>query len=278
MLDDLDRALIPALHLDVRASFSRIAEGLGVSARTVARRYRRLRTEAGLRVVGLADPHRGGPRAVAGPADGDGTVGAGRRRGTRTAAGHVLGQAHLRGHGGHGGDPRPGRGRLRQLPTAARRPAYRRRHRRLRALSAAHLPGRPPNWRRSAQALDAERQAALEYRRSAEGVRQPGAQDAGLPARAGTGRAGSSASVPGPCCGCRCARRTWSGSRSRRPPMTSRPSSPRPPDAPIWSRRHCAAIRPACTAVSRSGSGRFGRSTHWRRARCCARSRRRVRR
>lgn len=60
MLDDLDRALIHALHIDGRAPFSRIAVALGVSAQTVARRYRRLRTEASLRVVGLADPHQAG--------------------------------------------------------------------------------------------------------------------------------------------------------------------------------------------------------------------------
>ncbi|ARF55235.1 Lrp/AsnC family transcriptional regulator [Streptomyces gilvosporeus] len=58
MLDDLDRGLVHALHLDGRAPFSRIAAALGVSTQTVARRYRRLRAEAGLRVVGLPDPHR----------------------------------------------------------------------------------------------------------------------------------------------------------------------------------------------------------------------------
>ncbi|MFE2097462.1 AsnC family protein [Streptomyces sp. PTD9-10] len=41
MLDDLDRALIHALHRDGRAPFSRIAGVLGVSARTIARRSRR---------------------------------------------------------------------------------------------------------------------------------------------------------------------------------------------------------------------------------------------
>ncbi|MFI7642568.1 Lrp/AsnC family transcriptional regulator [Nonomuraea sp. NPDC049400] len=55
MLDDLDRGLIHALHIDGRAPFSRIAEVLGVSTQTVARRYRRLRAEAGLRVVGLPE-------------------------------------------------------------------------------------------------------------------------------------------------------------------------------------------------------------------------------
>jgi DNA-binding Lrp family transcriptional regulator len=60
MLDDLDRGLIHALHIDGRAPFSRIAAVLGVSAQTVARRYARLRTEASLRVVGLTDPHQAG--------------------------------------------------------------------------------------------------------------------------------------------------------------------------------------------------------------------------
>jgi DNA-binding Lrp family transcriptional regulator len=60
MLDDLDRALIHALHIDGRAPFSRIATALDVSPQTVARRYRRLRAEASLRVVGLPDPRQAG--------------------------------------------------------------------------------------------------------------------------------------------------------------------------------------------------------------------------
>ncbi|MFI6638964.1 Lrp/AsnC family transcriptional regulator [Streptomyces sp. NPDC050504] len=60
MLDTLDRALIHALHIDARAPFSQIAAALDVSPQTIARRYRRLRDEASLRVVGLADPHRAG--------------------------------------------------------------------------------------------------------------------------------------------------------------------------------------------------------------------------
>ncbi|MFD8750258.1 Lrp/AsnC family transcriptional regulator [Kitasatospora sp. NPDC059577] len=72
MLDDLDRALVHALRVDGRAPFNRIAAVLDVSPQTVARRYRRLRAEAGLRVVGLADPHRAGRaqwllRLTAGP-------------------------------------------------------------------------------------------------------------------------------------------------------------------------------------------------------------------
>lgn len=51
----MDRGLIHALHIDGRAPFSQIGAVLGVSNQTIARRYRRLRTEAGLRVVGLPD-------------------------------------------------------------------------------------------------------------------------------------------------------------------------------------------------------------------------------
>ncbi|SPL94666.1 Putative transcriptional regulatory protein [[Actinomadura] parvosata subsp. kistnae] len=53
MADKLDRRLIHALQLDARAPFSRIAEVLGVSDQTVARRYRRLRTADLLRVVAV---------------------------------------------------------------------------------------------------------------------------------------------------------------------------------------------------------------------------------
>ncbi len=60
MLDVVDRALIHALHIDARAPFSRVGEVLGVSTQTVARRYQRLRADAGLRVVGLPDPDRAG--------------------------------------------------------------------------------------------------------------------------------------------------------------------------------------------------------------------------
>ena len=60
MLDEIDRGLIHALQIDGRAPFSRIATVLGVSTQTVARRYRRLRAEWGLRVVGLPDPYRAG--------------------------------------------------------------------------------------------------------------------------------------------------------------------------------------------------------------------------
>jgi DNA-binding Lrp family transcriptional regulator len=54
-LDELDRQLVHALQIDGRASFGRIAEILGASDRTVARRYRRLRSTGALRVVGTVD-------------------------------------------------------------------------------------------------------------------------------------------------------------------------------------------------------------------------------
>ncbi|MFD9700949.1 Lrp/AsnC family transcriptional regulator [Lentzea sp. NPDC059081] len=64
-LDTLDRQLLQALHLDPRASFARIGEVLGVSDRTVARRYARLRDERVIHLVGMADPgHLGGAEQV----------------------------------------------------------------------------------------------------------------------------------------------------------------------------------------------------------------------
>lgn len=54
--DALDRRLTQALQLDGRMPFSRIAEVLGVSDQTVARRYTRLRTEGHIRVLASIDP------------------------------------------------------------------------------------------------------------------------------------------------------------------------------------------------------------------------------
>ncbi|WP_239153811.1 Lrp/AsnC family transcriptional regulator [Virgisporangium aliadipatigenens] len=54
-LDDLDRALIDALRVDGRAPFARLGEVLGVSDRTVARRYNRLRGTGVLNLVGVVD-------------------------------------------------------------------------------------------------------------------------------------------------------------------------------------------------------------------------------
>ncbi|MEU1597348.1 Lrp/AsnC family transcriptional regulator [Streptomyces sp. NPDC005708] len=57
-LDRLDLQLLSALEVDGRASFSRIGGVLGVSDQTVARRFRRLRADGGLRIVGVRDAHR----------------------------------------------------------------------------------------------------------------------------------------------------------------------------------------------------------------------------
>jgi DNA-binding Lrp family transcriptional regulator len=53
-----DEQLLHALTLDPRAPFSRIAAVLGVSDQTVARRYRRLRADFGMRVIGMTDGAR----------------------------------------------------------------------------------------------------------------------------------------------------------------------------------------------------------------------------
>jgi DNA-binding Lrp family transcriptional regulator len=55
-IDDLDRQLTHALRINGRAGYREIGTVLGVSDQTVARRYRRLRAEAGVRVVGLPNP------------------------------------------------------------------------------------------------------------------------------------------------------------------------------------------------------------------------------
>jgi DNA-binding Lrp family transcriptional regulator len=55
-LDEFDHALIQALQADGRASFARIGEVLGVSDRTAARRYARLREARVVSLVGLAAP------------------------------------------------------------------------------------------------------------------------------------------------------------------------------------------------------------------------------
>lgn len=56
-LNDLDQRLLQELQLDGRAPFSHLARRLGVSERTVARRYQRLRG-LGLRIVGRPDHTR----------------------------------------------------------------------------------------------------------------------------------------------------------------------------------------------------------------------------
>ena len=55
MLDDVDRGLLHALQLDGRVPFARVADVLGVAETTIARRYKRLRSVASLRVVGAVN-------------------------------------------------------------------------------------------------------------------------------------------------------------------------------------------------------------------------------
>ncbi|GAB2820011.1 Lrp/AsnC family transcriptional regulator [Actinoallomurus bryophytorum] len=57
-MDTVDRGVIHALQIDGRASFRAIADVLEVSENTVARRYRRLRGQGVLRVVGAVDGRR----------------------------------------------------------------------------------------------------------------------------------------------------------------------------------------------------------------------------
>jgi DNA-binding Lrp family transcriptional regulator len=57
-LDQLDRRIIHALYVDGRASFSRLAEVLGTSEQTVARRYGQLHHAGAVRVVGLLNSQR----------------------------------------------------------------------------------------------------------------------------------------------------------------------------------------------------------------------------
>ncbi|ALC24109.1 Lrp/AsnC family transcriptional regulator [Streptomyces pristinaespiralis] len=59
-LDVIDLRLLHALQLDGRAAFSRIADVLGVSDRTVARRFSRLRRTGTARVAGVTSSHRVG--------------------------------------------------------------------------------------------------------------------------------------------------------------------------------------------------------------------------
>jgi Lrp/AsnC family transcriptional regulator, regulator for asnA, asnC and gidA len=55
-VDDLDRRIIEALQENGRASFRRIAAGLGVSEATVRARYARLVSAGILQVVGVTNP------------------------------------------------------------------------------------------------------------------------------------------------------------------------------------------------------------------------------
>lgn len=56
MADDIDRTILRALQYAPRASFRRIGEVAGVSEQTAARRYRALRRDGVVRVVGMLNP------------------------------------------------------------------------------------------------------------------------------------------------------------------------------------------------------------------------------
>jgi DNA-binding Lrp family transcriptional regulator len=56
VIDSIDRQIVHAMQVDGRAPFSRVAAVLGVSEQTVARRWRRLRGDGVVRVLGLATP------------------------------------------------------------------------------------------------------------------------------------------------------------------------------------------------------------------------------
>ncbi|MFF4013900.1 Lrp/AsnC family transcriptional regulator [Streptomyces sp. NPDC001843] len=59
-LSDEEMALAQALQINGRASFREIANALGVSDQTAARRWSRLRSSGRIRVLGLTDPRRMG--------------------------------------------------------------------------------------------------------------------------------------------------------------------------------------------------------------------------
>ncbi|MGI8879957.1 MAG: Lrp/AsnC family transcriptional regulator [Jatrophihabitans sp.] len=56
--DRTDLQIVQCLQISPRVAFRRVGEVLGVSEQTVARRYRRLRTQGAMRVVGLVNPDR----------------------------------------------------------------------------------------------------------------------------------------------------------------------------------------------------------------------------
>ncbi|MFE3033980.1 AsnC family transcriptional regulator [Streptomyces canus] len=181
MLDDLDRGLIHALHIDGRVPFSRIASVLGVSAQTVARRYRRLRAESGLRVVGLTDPHQAGRtqwlvRLTVTPRSARDIAGALVRRPDTSWVKSASGGTEIVAVVHAPNDSASERSLLLyDIPRTAG----------ITAVSAHCLlhtyVGGPANWRRSAEALDEDQRRVLREAVAADGApRQPAAGDAGL--------------------------------------------------------------------------------------------------
>lgn len=60
MIDPLDRNILHGLALDPRVGYAKLADVLGVSEQTVARRYHRMRSEGLVRVIGLTTGERAG--------------------------------------------------------------------------------------------------------------------------------------------------------------------------------------------------------------------------
>jgi DNA-binding Lrp family transcriptional regulator len=60
ILDTVDRQIVHLLTIEPRASFRTVADVVGVSDQTAARRYRRLSESAGLRVLGVVNGSRAG--------------------------------------------------------------------------------------------------------------------------------------------------------------------------------------------------------------------------
>ncbi|AKU19157.1 hypothetical protein VV02_20620 [Luteipulveratus mongoliensis] len=58
VIDDVDRRILHCLQVAPRAPFAVVAQVMGVSEQTVARRFRRLRADGLVRVVGLVNPSR----------------------------------------------------------------------------------------------------------------------------------------------------------------------------------------------------------------------------
>ncbi|MEV7886130.1 Lrp/AsnC family transcriptional regulator [Streptomyces sp. NPDC002817] len=181
MLDDLDRGLIHALHVDGRASFTRVAGVLGVSTQTVSRRYGRLRTQASLRVVGLTDPHQAGRtqwlvRITATARSAQDIARALVRRPdtswVKLASGGTEIVAVVHAPTEAAGDNSL---LLHDIPRTGG----------ITAVSAHCLLhtylGGPANWRRSADVLDEEQQRAVRARTTPVAApRRPGPEDAGL--------------------------------------------------------------------------------------------------
>jgi DNA-binding Lrp family transcriptional regulator len=82
MIDRLDRNILQGLALDPRVGYAKLADVLGVSEQTVARRYHRMRSVGLVRVIGLTTGERAGLA--------DWTVRLGCRPGTASAIATAL--------------------------------------------------------------------------------------------------------------------------------------------------------------------------------------------